>query len=261
LRWQGHHWELIDRGSLNGTWLNGVKLTAGKAYALKKGEAICFGDESESWTLVDTGAPSTLVVALDTAEIIYGATGVIGVPSNSNPHTTVYLDVDGSWKLEAPDTDIREIVDGEVFESDGRLFRFCCPVSAEATAAAAGSPVQVILHFTVSRDEEFVALRLEHPSGQLDLGSRLHNYLLLLLARAYLADVAAGFPADTCGWLDKQDLATRLKISEQQVDGEVHRIRKHFGQHGLPQAATIIDRRTRTRQLRIGIPDLRIHAG
>jgi hypothetical protein len=139
----------------------------------------------------------------------------------------------------------------------GRRFQFCSPTSAQATAAASGAP-SAILHFSVSRDEEFVSLRLEHPSGEVDLGARSLNYFLLQLARAYLADAEAGFPPESCGWLDKQDLAKRLKMTDQQIDGEVHRIRKHFSEHGLPQAATIIERRARTRQLRIGIHEVRI---
>jgi hypothetical protein len=259
LRWQGQQWELIDRGSRNGTRLNGVKLLASQAYAVRQGATLSFGDPRESWLLSDASEPTTMVVALDTGEILLGTAGVIGVPSSTSAGTSLYLDIDGRWKLEAPDADAVSIADGHIFTSRGRLFRFCCPTASGSTAAASGNPVDSVLHFSVSRDEEFVSLRMEHSHGHVELGSRSHNYLLLLLARSYLVDVAAGLAAEACGWVDKEQLATSLKMTDQQVDGEVHRIRKHFGQHGLPHAATIIDRRARTRQLRIGIAGLRIH--
>ena len=47
-------------------------------------------------------------------------------------------------------------------------------------------------------------------------------------------------------------------MTSQQVDGEVFRIRRHFGHHGVPQAATIIERRPGTTQLRIGMARLEI---
>ena len=56
----------------------------------------------------------------------------------------------------------------------------------------------------------------------------------------------------------KEQLGQGLLMTSQQVDGEVFRIRRHFGHHGVPQAATIIERRSGTTQLRIGVARLQI---
>lgn len=90
------------------------------------------------------------------------------------------------------------------------------------------------------------------------IGNRSHNYLLLILARARLKDSEAGLPDTSCGWMYKEDLAKALGITPTQIDNEVFRIRKHFARHSLPEAATIIERRNRTSQLRIGLSRLRI---
>jgi hypothetical protein len=37
-----------------------------------------------------------------------------------------------------------------------------------------------------------------------------------------------------------------------QVDGEIFRIRRHFASHGLPDSSSVIERRERTRLIRIG---------
>ena len=58
--------------------------------------------------------------------------------------------------------------------------------------------------------------------------------------------------------MDKEELADGLQMTPQQVDGEVFRIRKHFSQHGLPESTTIIERRPRTKQLRLGVVSVRV---
>ena len=61
--------------------------------------------------------------------------------------------------------------------------------------------------------------------------------------------------------MGKDELADGFKMTPQQVDGEVFRIRKHFTQHGLPESTTIIERRPRTKQIRLGLMQLRIERG
>jgi hypothetical protein len=101
-----------------------------------------------------------------------------------------------------------------------------------------------------------VELSLVYPGRNVPLGSRSLNYLLLTLARQRLADRAAGLPEASCGWMDKEQLADGFKMTPQQVDGEVFRIRKHFSQHGLAEASTVIERRPRTKQIRVGVAAL-----
>jgi hypothetical protein len=262
IRWVGHAWELADRGSRNGTLLNGSPVEPGRPRVLERGVVLTFGHPDESWEFVDAGEPQVGVLALDSAEQLLGTDGVIGIPSDDDPACTVYRDTDGCWKLELPDTPPHVIEDGYTWTASGRPWRFSCPslVGATATSEQRSEPRRSTLCFGVSRDEEFVELTLESPSNTVNLGSRGHNYLLLLLARARSQDREAGLPESTCGWLYKEDLADSLRITPQQVDGEIHRIRKHFAQHGLEESSTIVERRTRTKQLRLGATDVRITA-
>jgi hypothetical protein len=122
-------------------------------------------------------------------------------------------------------------------------------------AAGPGTPT---LRFLVSSDEDFVELTLEYERRSVALGSRGHNYLLLTLARQKLADLADNVPASSSGWMDKDRLALGLRITPQLIDGEIFRIRKHFASHGLAEATTIIERRPRTRQIRLGPDQVRV---
>lgn len=260
IRWDGRAWELLDRGSRNGTQLNGASIETGRAYRLTKDAIITFGHADERWALVDAGEPQTMVMALDTGEVLLGTQGLIGLPSSKEPQCTLYLDHDGQWKLEQANGEVVLILDGHVVDCAGRQFRFSGPSSSSVTEAlsVAVPGVAPTLHFAVSSDETFVELSLVHAERSVPLGSRSHNYLLLTLARQMLADRAASLPEASCGWMDKEELADGLQMTPQQVDGEVFRIRKHFSQHGLPESTTIIERRPRTKQMRLGVANVRV---
>src|SRR6185369_13281632 len=145
IRWDGFAWELLDRGSRNGTQLNGAPVEPGRAYRLKKDAVLTFGHADERWALVDAGEPQTMAVALDTGQALLGGQGLIGLPSSKSPECTLYLDHDGAWKLEQSDGELETVVDGQVVECAGRLFRFFCPSTNSATetlsvARDAGEP-------------------------------------------------------------------------------------------------------------------------
>jgi hypothetical protein len=264
IRWAGHAWELLDRGSRNGTQLDGASIEPGRAYRLAQDSVVTFGHADERWVLSDASEPETMAIALDTGEVLLGGQGLIGLPSSKDPEATLYLDRDGAWKLEQADGEVVPVLDGQLLEVAGRRFRFSSPSSNYATenlAALHSPPPEPTLHFLVSSDEDFVELTLEYPDRRIALGSRAHNYLMLTLARSRLADLAADLPPGSCGWMDKDQIAEGLKVTPQQVDGEVFRIRRHFSQHGLPEAAIIIERRPRTKQIRLGVKSLRIERG
>jgi FHA domain len=260
VRWDGFGWELLDRGSRNGTQLNGTPLEPGRAYRLLKDAVLTFGHVDERWALVDAGEPQTMAVSLETGQALLGTQGLIGLPSSKSPECTLYVAQDGGWRVEQANGEVESIVDGQIIECAGQKFRFCSACSNSATEAlsAPREGVQPLLHFSVSSDEDFVELTLEYPERRVPLGSRSHNYLMLTLARQMLADRAANLPEASCGWMDKDQLANGFKMTPQQVDGEVFRIRKHFTQHGLPESTTIIERRPRTKQIRLGLAQLRI---
>ncbi len=259
IRWSGNWWEVIDRGSRNGTRLDGAPLEPGRAYRLLKGSVLSFGHPQERWTLADTSEPQVMALLLGSGEARFPHCGMIGIPSNENPHCTIFQDTDGLWKLEDADGALSALHDGQTLESGGQSYLFSCPTSSDMTAgveqAATGAPT---LQFLVSSDEDFVELTLEYEQRTVPLGSRGHNYLLLTLARQKLADLADNVPAASSGWMDKDQLAEGLRITPQLIDGEIFRIRKHFASHGLAESTTIIERRARTRQIRLGPDKLRV---
>jgi hypothetical protein len=145
----------------------------------------------------------------------------------------------------------------QTFEIASGVWRICevpgsrWPLLIESSRAALRLG-DAHLSFAVSRDEEHVELHVAAGGGVLDMGARSHNYLLLTLARRRLEDATRGIADTASGWICQDDLAHDPMMSPPRLNIDVFRIRKHFGARGFTDAETIIERRSRARQLRIG---------
>jgi hypothetical protein len=256
LRWSGDRWELRDLGSRNGTFLDGSRLNSGEEHAIRRGSRIAFGRREAEWELVDDAAPAVMVVALDGQDPVLLEGDLLALPSSDDPRVTIYR-FEGLWIIERPDESSTPITNQQTFEVAGRTYRFCCAETISKTSFAAppvvGLEVQHLqLSFSVSSDEEHVQLQMSCGGTTVDLGTRGHNYLLLTLARQRLDDAAEGIAESSCGWIYQEDLSHDPSMVPPQLNIDVFRIRKQFAAAGVVDAANIIERRPRTRQLRIG---------
>lgn len=256
LRFTGEHWEVRDLGSRNGTFVNGAHIRAGEDVPLKKGYSIAFGKIDCAWELIDDGPPRAMVVALDGGPPIVFDGDILALPSADEPTATIYRNTEGVWVLEQPES-TAPIANQQVFEVGQRSYRFSCPDHFQKTALADPTPELEVKHlqlfFSVSQDEEHVELRAACGARNFDLGSRTHNYLLLTLARRRKADVAEGLPEGSCGWIYIDDLSHDPMMAPQQLNIDVFRIRKQFEDIGLLDPANVIERRPRTKQIRLGV--------
>jgi hypothetical protein len=140
------------------------------------------------------------------------------------------------------------------FEIDSGVWRICeAPPSTRWPAVPQAIRMRdVRLWFHVSHDEEFVHLRATLGDLTVDMGARGHNYLLLTLARQRAHDEARGQAESTCGWIRQDDVAHDPAMASPRLNVDVFRIRKQFAALGIVDAADIIERRPRIRQMRIG---------
>jgi hypothetical protein len=92
----------------------------------------------------------------------------------------------------------------------------------------------------------------------LEIASKDRNFLLLTLARRRLVDAAEGVSDAACGWVYQEDLEHDPAMATQQLNVDVFRLRKQFAGLGVTDAANVVERRPRTRQLRIGTGRLAI---
>jgi hypothetical protein len=265
IRWVGGAWEVRDLGSRNGTIVNDTPLKPGQAIALAPGSRIAFGHADQSWELVDDSPPRPMVVPLDGDFAPLFLDGdMLALPTHDHPAATVLRGSDGAWRLEHDDEAVT-LTNHQVFDVAGKGFRFSCPEALLQTStvdwhdAAGFDLAQLRLRFRVSREEEFVELHVEGGREPVTLGSRGHNYILLMLARARLDDIGAKQPESSCGWMYQDFLIEALRASSERLNIDIFRIRRQFATIGwISDAANIVERRPRNKQIRIGVASLTI---
>ena len=260
IRWNGVTWRVRDLGSRNGTFLDGERLTPGVEYQLRRGSMLAFGTQEQRWELTDDFPPSVMLVPQGEGDPRLIEDGLLAIPSPEDPQLTIYRSVDGGWLLENQDGSV-PLRDQQTVEFNAQVWRFCAPQEINQTSLVDGGIRDFSeLHLTcsVSRDEEHVKVLISLGKETHDLGARNHNYLLLTLARQRLADQAQGLPDEECGWVALEDLEHDPSMSGPQLNMDVFRIRKQFAALGIPDAARIIERRPRPRQIRLGVRNVSV---
>lgn len=261
LRWTGKVWELQDLSSRNGTFVRGQRLAPGVRVTLLPGMRIRFGTRGPEWSVVDTSPPRTLVIRLQDQTRVPEQAGMIALPVDGDPQLLFYRDDSGQWVCEENDS-IRPVADGQTFSVAGEPWRLRTetPVDATYESVAVGPALQSLqLNFRVSADEEHVRLDATLANHHFDVAPRAHHYLLLVLARARLADMQAAPEASAShGWVHHEQLSKMLRKSPLHINVEIHRARQQFAELGIAGASSLVERRRDTGELRIGCAQLSI---
>ncbi len=245
-------WQVKDLGSRNGTFVNGVRLAPGERARLVVGARVSFADPDDPWEVSDDHAPVPSAKSADGTRVL-GTPGLLALPSAEQPLVTCFRDGQGRWLAE---THLQRtaVVDGQTLDVSGTAWQLQLPEPLVATTSE--THLELVKHtllFQVSRDEEHVLATLTNPRATLELGTRVHHYLLLTLARHRLTDAGAGEPESAQGWVDQVILAKELRISEALLHIHVHRARVQLAELGVRDAASIVERRPAAKQLRLGI--------
>jgi len=264
VRWVHDGWELKDLGSRNGTLVDDAPIRPGQTFRLARGNRISFGSAEQTWELADDSPPKVMVVRLDDeGGPLFPEGDILALPSEDDPKAMVFRATDGAWCLERQD-EIVPLAGNQLFEASGLHYRFSCPdVVAETWTqgwpdGADAEVARLHLVFRASMDEEYVEIEADMGKRRENLGSRGHNYLLLLLARRRIADAAHDLLETACGWVYQDELVDSLRISPERLNIDIFRIRRQFASLGVSDPANIVERRPRTKQLRIGVASLSI---
>lgn len=259
LQWTGQHWELQDLGSHNGTHIDDVPVPVGKRTIVPLGTRLRFGSE-ETWTLVESGPPGLMARRVDTGELCLAEGGLLALPDANEPVVSIYQNPHGVWVNErrgepAVLDDRAVVVVAEV------AWKIYLPAACHATFRDNAGLVHIAgirLRISFSRDEELVEAVAFADERRLDLQVRAHNYMLLLLARRRLADRDVGMADDEQGWIRQDELLRMLRMDENHLNISVHRARAQLGRVGVTDAASLIERKSGVRQLRIGVRALEL---
>jgi hypothetical protein len=264
IRWNGAGWEILDLASRNGTKVDGQRIAPGERVTLHRDAVVSFGTGGHGWRLVDDGPPSTMAVPADGGAPLRAEDDFLALPGEDEPEVTVYRNGAGTWVIERSGDDAVRAVDGHEIVAGGRRFvlHLAEPIAVTWEGQAPANLHGAALCFAVTRDEEHVELALVTDRLRLELGTRAHYYLLLILARARLAEAQAGESDGSGesghGWLYQDDVADMLGIERKHLNVVVYRCRRHLAAAGILNAADVIERRNDSRQIRLGVGRIEI---
>lgn len=270
IRWEGEEWKVIDH-SRNGTWIDQERLIHGKSVSLQQGTLLCFGKAEQSqWKVLETGPPVTVLVPIQEDSTIQEDSAIIelkrfhALPNEENPEISIYISEEGKWIYET-EMEIKPLQDGDLIRCGGKLWRFLAAEAIDSTLeefAQYFPPEEICFSFHVSLDEEHVFLNMSKQNQEVDLGERVHHYLLLTLARQRLQDAKHGNHDDSNqGWVELEKLSKMLNLDFAHINIQIFRARKQVSK-ALPKALhlpPIIERRIGS--VRFGYSSFQIFRG
>ena len=249
----GQQWELKDLGSKNGTFLGTRRIGSGQRFRLGPGALFTLGGRGVTFELLEAGAPGPMARAARSGLLRVATKGMLALPDDNEPAITVFQGAEGTWIAESSNGE-REVMDGDVIAAGDDEWRLELPSFSAATVDTSrmGPTIEMItLRFTVSRDEEYVELTVLHEGAEKKLAPRAFHYMLLTLARAWLAD--EGAPPTDRGWVEREDLCRMLNTEAGNLNVDVYRARGQLAALGIHGAASLVTRRPDSGQLRLGV--------
>lgn len=258
VRWNLHQWTLVDE-SRNGSFVNGHRLPKDRPTPLHIGDEICFGTlDMAPWKVIDLAGPADLLLPLSLGLNTITLAPFQNLPNDAEPLACIYRSPSGQWVEETKDG-VTLLNNGDTVYIGGHAWRLVCAEERLNTLVSA-SPV-TCMQFQVSLDEEHVSLTLTCGRSALELGEQTHHYLLMLLARQRLADVARGIDPHGQGWIELDSLAKMLDMDKAHLHTHIFRLRKNF-EHVVAQGMIQQDFMERRRgAVRLGNVALQIWKG
>ncbi len=254
LYFSGEQWKVRDLASTNGTYLGGTRVTAGASHPLTEMSELGFGSATATWRLLDASRPGPS--ARSAEGHIHGVGGALWLPTATDPEASIFVE-DGQW-LADTSTGSTPVGNGTTLDVGGTNWVLELPPpdgedEISTCRTDTSDPTEGLsLRFAVSTDEEHVSVEATYRGSSIPLGARAHHYALLLLARHRLAE-APHLPS--AGWIYTDELRDMLGIDREGLNLLLWRAKQQFRQSGLP-AESLIERRTDTHQLRLGIENV-----
>ena len=259
VRWNGRAWMVTDLGR-NGTWMNDIRLRPGKSAGLDQGDSVRFGiGKDYAWKLIDQSPPATILVPLQSDGPIVKLGRFHVLPDDRTPDVSIYISPSGKWVRE-DESGVIPLNNGDIVHHGQKAWQFFCAEPVDATDAGEHAK-EAKFFFHVSLDEEHVFLKIRHGENWIDLGERVHHYMLLTLARQRLKDAENGGDRDTHGWIEPGLLSDMLGLDASHLNIQIYRVRKQIDA-ALPEASNLplaVERRVGS--LRFGYADFQIQRG
>jgi hypothetical protein len=227
------HW-LIRDVSTNGIWINDKKISKNLPYQLCLNDKVDFAAPGRSSFVVgDLSTDCQFLVSQSDSGKVIEIKDQLLLPNEQEASHIAYFDsMLNYWFLEDLFTNDRQVlIDGGLISIFNDQWQFYCSSPSTITKQLKNEVAQNVdyaLSFNVSLDEENTHLTLNVADQTVDLGTRSHHYLLLLLARTRILDKEAGLENELQGWMYREELAKALGVQMNHMNIMVHRARKQL---------------------------------
>ncbi|KZS39013.1 hypothetical protein AWE51_10625 [Aquimarina aggregata] len=229
ISWKGSDWYIQDH-SRNGTLVNGEYINHATV-KLSKGCRIQFGEhESTQWEMINLDSPSSYLKSIQNTSNIIELTSCHAFPNEEKPEILIYPE-DTTWKFEQAGVAV-DLAQNKTYSIDGEEYVFVENQVLEDTMDNGHVVNNAYFQFTLSSDEEHIHIKIITQNLELDLGERVHNYILLALARKRLADVNANHVMGDQGWMSIDDLLADMskefgkELDTYYLNLKIYRLRK-----------------------------------
>jgi len=246
--WKENAWFIQDQ-SRNGTLVNG-KFINNSSLRITLETKIQFGEsKSTEWKIISCSPPNSYLKPILKENRLIELDSCFAFPNEENPDIFIYPSND-IWKLETKGT-TKNLIPNQKYVINNEEYIFVENRALEDTMDMGFSIEDAYFQFILSPDEEHINLNLITKNREINLGERVHNYILLALARKRLVDRKANYSSNDQGWMEVDSLLNELsKELNKEVDIyylnlKIHRIRKllldikYYG----PLFTNIIERR------------------
>ncbi|BDD02685.1 FHA domain-containing protein [Aureibacter tunicatorum] len=228
--WEVGLWKLTDH-STNGTMLNGKHVNH-ETVELKVGDRIVFSNEIEDeLTVMDLASPSSYLLASHPDYRFIELRDQVVLSQESELNYSLFLNKDQSWVLDNCDEEV-VLRHGEKYNIMHCEYEFFENNSLEETVKNNDIASQACFEFMLSYDEENVFSKIKINDLTMDLGGKVFNQLLLLLARMKKRDMDEGIEESASGWVAVSDLERMLgkelfkDVDVYYINILIHRLRK-----------------------------------
>jgi len=227
--WDENQWYVRDL-SLNGTFLNGLRMSKGQSQPLIIGDNIVFGSEvGQAWQFVDGSRPKSMLMAVShhASEIVLDDFQYL--PSEENPDILLYHRGD-TWICET-ETGSYALKDGDVVTAQGKKWQLIEAKVATNTLDFADINVvpkkALSFRFEVDKGSEQILLKMRVDETEFEIEEQGHHYPMYELARLRMTDQESGIDTKEQGWTDKSAFVEQLGFRNSGLlDKQIHRFNR-----------------------------------
>lgn len=241
--WFKNQWYVKDNSS-NGTLLNG-ELLIHESRKIKKGDVLQFGKNKNSqYTFKADHFPSSYLNNVLTNDVIVLKNGAHH--PNEEPVVSFFKLNDSDWVIDDGEKE-QPMFNGKIYNFCDQEWVFVTNEPIEDTLIYQDTVPKLLFEFIPNHDQENIKLIISNQNIKYDLGERVHNHLLFLLAKEKIKDIENKIQQNLSGWISMDSIVDVLKkelgqpnIDQYYVNIMIHRIRKQLSKD-LPFTSNLSD--------------------